>query len=146
MITAFTLATTLTAVPVSVTQVRHDAMAAAAEHGLDRQHPAVDAWLVALSELASNCVRHAAATSPTFDVRLTIDQDSLALAVHDRHPRQPVALSEPHADDSGGWGLFLVQQLVTEAGGHTSVDPDTDGHGKTILVHLPCSNPTSPAR
>ncbi|MFC4035063.1 ATP-binding protein [Streptomyces polygonati] len=137
MITAFTLETTLPAVPASVTQVRHEATFAAREQGLDRQHPAVDAWLVALSELASNCVRHAATTSPTFDVRVVIDQDGLALAVHDRHPHQPVALSEPHADDSGGWGLFLVQQLVTEAGGHTSVDPDIDGQGKTVLVRLP---------
>jgi two-component sensor histidine kinase len=137
MMTAFTLTTTLPAVPASVSQVRHDAMAAAREHGLDRQHPAVDAWLVALSELASNCVRHAATTSPTFDVRVAIDQDGLALAVHDRHPHQPVALSEPHADDSGGWGLLLVRELVTEVGGHTSVDPDTDGQGKTVVVRLP---------
>ncbi|HEY5834268.1 ATP-binding protein [Streptomyces sp.] len=137
MMTAFTLETTLPAVPASVTQVRHEAMAAAREQGLDRQHPTVDAWLVALSELASNCVRHAATTSPTFDVRVAIDQGGLALAVHDRHPHQPAALSEPHADNSGGWGLFLVRQLVTEVGGHASVAPDTDGQGKTVLVRLP---------
>jgi anti-sigma regulatory factor (Ser/Thr protein kinase) len=137
MMTAFTLETTLPAVPASVTQIRHEAMAAAQEQGLDRQHPAVDTWLVALSELATNCVRHAAAISPTFDVRAVIDRDGLALAVHDRHPYQPAALSQPHADDSGGWGLFLVRQLVTEAGGRTSIAPDTDGQGKTILVRLP---------
>ncbi|NUS15246.1 MAG: ATP-binding protein [Streptomyces sp.] len=137
MMTAFTLETTLAAVPASVTQVRHEAAAAAREQGLDRGHPAVDAWLVALSELASNCVRHAAATSPTFDVRLAIDRSGLTLAVHDRHPHLPTALSEPHADDSGGWGLFLVRQLVTDVGGQTGVNPDADAQGKTILVQLP---------
>jgi anti-sigma regulatory factor (Ser/Thr protein kinase) len=137
MITGFALEITLPAVPASVTQVRHEVITVAREQGLDRDHPAVDAWLVALSELASNCVRHAATTSPTFDVRVAVDEDGLALAVHDRHPHQPAALPEPHADDSGGWGLFLVRQLVTEAGGHTTVHPDADNQGKTIMVRLP---------
>lgn len=137
MITGFALETTLPAVPASVTEVRRQATNAAREQGLDREHPAVDAWLVALSELASNCVRHAAANSPTFDVRVAVDQDGLALAVHDRHPHLPTALPEPHADDSGGWGLFLVRELVTEVGGHTTVDPDDDGQGKTVTVRLP---------
>lgn len=143
MMTAFTLQTTLPAVPASVTRVRHEAMAAAQEQGLDRQHPSVDAWLVALSELASNCVRHAATVSPTFDVRVAVDQGSLTLAVHDRHPHQPAALSKPHADDSGGWGLFLVRELVGAVGGHTCVDPDTDGQGKTVSVRLPLAGTTA---
>ncbi|WP_162824225.1 ATP-binding protein [Peterkaempfera bronchialis] len=134
---ASTLRLTLPAVSASVPQLRREAIGALAAHGLSREHPIVDTALITLNELATNCVRHAAVASPTFDVRLTVEPGQLVLAVHDRHPYRPRALPVPHADDSGGWGLYLVCRLVEEAGGGVEVPSDRDGRGKTVIVRLP---------
>jgi anti-sigma regulatory factor (Ser/Thr protein kinase) len=123
--------------PVSVPRIRHTVRDTLAQWGLGRDHPLVETVLVVCSELVTNCVRHAAVTSPQVDVRLELRDEQLVVSVHDRHPYRPSALLAPHQHGLGGRGLFLVQQLTAEAGGSTSVPPDADGGGKTVVVVLP---------
>jgi two-component sensor histidine kinase len=105
--------------------------------GLDLDDPVVDSSIVIISELVTNTAKHAAVLCSQADVTLSLDYDCLLVAVHDRHPHRPKALLNPHPDDSGGWGLQLVLDLATEAGGHTDVPADPDGGGKTVRVFLP---------
>lgn len=121
----------------SVPRVRAEAAKIFADWGLTREVSAVDVALLALSELMTNCVQHASADSPFADVTLTEEAGDLVIAVHDRHPRMPRVLTQPHADHIGGRGLLLVQRLATEEGGATVMTPDLDGEGKTVTVRLP---------
>jgi anti-sigma regulatory factor (Ser/Thr protein kinase) len=121
----------------SVPRVRAEAAKIFAGWGLTREDPAVDVALLALSELMTNCVQHASADSPFADLTLTEEAGDLVIAVHDRHPRMPRVLAQPHADHIGGRGLLLVQRLAAEEGGATVMTPDLDGEGKTVTVRLP---------
>src|SRR5438270_5884631 len=53
-----------------------------------------------VTELVTNVARHAAVLSPTASVTLTVDQDTLMLAVCDAHPFRPKDLHTEH--DLGG--------------------------------------------
>ncbi|WP_354643082.1 ATP-binding protein [Kitasatospora camelliae] len=127
----------LPTVPASVPEARRRVRACLAEHGLGPEHALTDTVLLVTSELVTNSVRHAAAHSPVVVVGLTVGPDELVLAVHDAHPSCPRALDAPHEDGSGGWGLDLVDQLATLAGGSLAAVPDRDAGGKTMVVRLP---------
>ncbi|WP_442817831.1 ATP-binding protein [Streptomyces sp. NBC_01591] len=106
-----------------------------AEWGISRSHPAVDPALLILSELVANSIRHAAPLSPNVTVIYAAGQDTLAFAVHDRHPYRPPLTSA--ATGTGGSGLGTVMELTLGLGGTAVVRGDADGGGKSIWITLP---------
>ncbi|WKK21907.1 ATP-binding protein [Streptomyces olivoreticuli] len=104
--------------------------------GLPGQTNVAQVAVLAVSELVTNTVRHAA-TAEAAQVRLGLDAGQLTLAVHDRDPRMPRRVPCPAPEEEGGRGLALVQALAAEAGGQTAVPRDADGLGKTVTVRLP---------
>lgn len=136
-VTGRRLSFTVEAIEASVPAARHEVAAQLAMWGLPRGSDLVDTALLAVSELVTNSVQHAADSSPTADVAVGMDCEHLTVAVHDRHPQLPLPVDVPHLDGSGGWGLRLVEALAAEAGGKTSAPLDADGLGKTVTVRLP---------
>lgn len=127
----------LPAEPVSVPAARAIAGQTLDAWGFARGDAVREAALLVLSELVTNSVRHAARLSPYIDVGLTLTDDELTVAVHDRHPHRPSAPRRPRPDGSGGWGLRLVMDLAAEQGGAMAVRADLDGPGKTVAACLP---------
>ncbi|WP_051805476.1 ATP-binding protein [Streptomyces sp. NRRL F-2747] len=82
-----------------------------------------DVLLLAVSELAGNAVRHAAAGG-RMRIGLTFDGGWLRLEVADqgvRPPRLPDPAEEVDPDSESGRGLLIVQLLAVEAGGELHV-------------------------
>lgn len=125
---------TLPAVPSAVGTARETAQQALTEWGISLRHPTVDPALLILGELVTNSVRHAAALSPQLTVVYAAGEDTLALAVHDRHPHQPLLYG---AIASGTGGLATVMELTLGLGGTAVVRTDADGRGKSIWITLP---------
>ncbi|MFC9292469.1 ATP-binding protein [Streptomyces sp. NPDC057052] len=125
---------TLPAVPSAVRTARETAQQALTEWGISLRHPTVDPALLILGELVTNSVRHAAALSPQLTVVYAAGEDTLALAVHDRHPHQPLLYG---AIASGTGGLATVMELTLGLGGTAVVRTDADGRGKSIWITLP---------
>ena len=74
---------------------------------------AVAEVMLLVSELVSNAVRHAACGS--FELRLSVRPERLRLEVHDDGSGfSPVVA--PRRDGTGGYGLFIVQQLADRWG------------------------------
>ncbi|MFI5753899.1 ATP-binding protein [Streptomyces sp. NPDC051569] len=138
---SFTVATIDACVPVA----RREIAAQLAIWGLPPGSDVADTALLAVSELVTNCVQHAALSSPRAEVAVCMDSEYLTVSVHDRHPRLPEPADVPHLDGSGGWGLRLIEALAAEAGGRTSVPRDADGLGKTVTVLLPLPGNRSPS-
>lgn len=90
-----------------------------------------DAAVLAITELVTNTVRHAAPLSASFELLLALDEDVLDIAVRDSHP----GLIDLPAPDGQG-GLAVVADLAQHFGGELTVEPDADG-GKAIHVLLP---------
>ncbi len=128
---------TLPTVPASVPHARREARKLLAGWLTEADEALADAALLALSELVTNSVRHAAITSPLADVVLTLTPEVLIIAVHDLHPAIPAPRSKAHADGGGGRGLAIVAALAEEAGGELRVVADADALGKTSTVRLP---------
>ncbi|MGW1004361.1 ATP-binding protein [Streptomyces sp. NPDC002520] len=105
------------------------------EWGINRRHPTVDPALLILSELVTNSVQHAAVLSPNVTVIYAAGADTLAFAVHDRHPYQPALFSA--ATGTGRGGLGTVMELTLGLGGTAVIRGDADGKGKTIWITLP---------
>lgn len=124
---------TLPTVPASVSLARQTGEYVYASWGINPGHPVLGPALLILSELATNVVRHAAETSPAFDVTYASGGGVLAFAVHDRHPHQPdlVELAAPTG------GLAMVAEYTAELGGTATVRPDADRGGKNIWITLP---------
>ncbi|WP_431047133.1 ATP-binding protein [Streptomyces sp. P1-3] len=114
------LSFTVDAVEASVPVARCEVAAHLAMWGLPRGLAVVDTALIAVSELVTNSVQHAADASPTADVALALGGGELSVAVHDRDPQLPQTVEVPHLDGSGGWGLRLVEALAAEAGGRVT--------------------------
>ncbi|MGW1197248.1 ATP-binding protein [Streptomyces sp. NPDC002536] len=123
--------------PGAVPAARREVAAQLGLWGLRPEAAVVETAVLAVSELVTNTVRHAAEVSSRADVHLGMDRRHLMVAVHDRDPRMPRRPETPHLDGSGGWGLRLVEALATGAGGRTSIPRDPDGGGKTVTVLLP---------
>jgi anti-sigma regulatory factor (Ser/Thr protein kinase) len=83
-----------------------------------------DSVTVIASELAANCVRHAAT-----DFRISIEQlpSQIRIEVHDAGGGQPV-LRSPALTDESGRGLQIVKALSSDWG----VDARADVPGKTV--------------
>ncbi|WP_432097287.1 ATP-binding protein [Streptomyces sp. bgisy100] len=128
---------TVPTAPASVSAARREVAAQLGLWGLCPGAALVDTAVLAVSELVTNTVRHAAQASARTDIRIGLDSRHLTVAVHDRDPQMPRRADVPHADGSGGWGLRLVESLAREAGGRTYVPRDADGGGKTVTVLLP---------
>ncbi|MFF1497828.1 ATP-binding protein [Streptomyces sp. NPDC058304] len=99
---------------------------------------AVDVLLLAVSELAANVVRHAAAATGRMRVAVAFGGGWLRLEVADqgaRLPRLPHPAAEIAPDAESGRGLLIVQLLATEAGGELSVVADE--FGTSVRVFLP---------
>ncbi|MFJ8113304.1 ATP-binding protein [Streptomyces sp. NPDC096132] len=121
--------------PPAVRLARETAEQVLVEWGIGLRHPAVDPALLILSELVTNCVRHAAVLSPQVTVIYAAGADCLALAVHDRHPYQPQLYGAVTGNGAGGLGT--VMELVITLGGTAVVRGDADGQGKSIWITLP---------
>jgi anti-sigma regulatory factor (Ser/Thr protein kinase) len=124
---------TLPTQPASVGMARRTAEYVYRSWGINPGHPVVGPALLILSELVTNCVRHAAETAPSLDVIYAADGGVLAFAVHDRHPHQP-DLSKL-ANPAGG--LAMVVELTAELGGTATLRPDADRGGKSVWITLP---------
>ncbi|WP_172384156.1 ATP-binding protein [Streptomyces sp. MNP-20] len=126
---------TLPTMPSAVRVARETAEQVLDEWGISRRHPAVGPALLILSELVTNAVRHAAATSPHVTVVYAAAKDTFAFAVHDRHPYQPTL----HGAGTGdrGSGLATVVELTLALAGTAVVRQDADGGGKSIWITLP---------
>ncbi len=103
------------------------ARAALATLRSDLDDPLVDNLRLLVTELVTNCVRHAeanrielAVSVAAESVRVEVDNPGMAFAP----PTAPASM--PRSDQEGGWGLFLVERLsndwgVVDHGGHTRV-------------------------
>ena len=86
--------------------------------------PALDDIALVVSELATNCVRHA---KTQFRLRVSHDGDGVHLEVTDYGAGRP-AVANPSPEQTHGRGLYLVQALTRGWG----VIPATAGAGKTV--------------
>ncbi|MBT2489899.1 ATP-binding protein [Streptomyces sp. ISL-96] len=93
-----------------------------------------DALLLAVSELATNVVRHAASVTDRLRVTVTCGGGWLRVDVADGDPSLP-HVGPANLEAEGGRGLAIVGFLVAEAGGEVSVVADR--FGKTVRVCLP---------
>jgi anti-sigma regulatory factor (Ser/Thr protein kinase) len=96
-----------------------------------------DVGSLAVSELVTNAVRHAAT-----DIRLelTLAGSLLDVAVHDAGPGRPTVLA-PTGRTIGGRGLAIVAKLAETWG----VDEDPDRIGKTVWCRIRVEPDGSPA-
>ena len=74
---------------------------------------AVDNALLVSSELVSNAYRHG---SGRIELRLSLFEDRLRIEVVDDGRDQAPAVREQPADETGGWGLRIVDQLTLQWG------------------------------
>ncbi|MFD5327798.1 ATP-binding protein [Streptomyces sp. NPDC127092] len=124
---------TMPTVPGSVRLARQTAEMTYAEWGIDDTHPTMGPALLILSELVTNSVRHAAASSPDLTVTFAAGEYALAFAVHDRHPHHPGLVPGPGATG----GLATVAEVAAESGGTCVLRRDADGGGKSVWITLP---------
>ncbi|MGW3043999.1 ATP-binding protein [Kitasatospora sp. NPDC001159] len=103
--------------------------------GLPGGAAVLDAALLIVTELVTNCVRHAAERSPQLGLTLSLGDSYLEVLVADQHPRVP---SVPATG-----GLRVIAELVHDFGGRLVITPSTLNTGKTVRVQLPL--PTKPA-
>ncbi|MER5430244.1 ATP-binding protein [Streptomyces sp. NPDC002588] len=128
---------TLPTTPSAVRTARETAERSLTEWGINPRHPAIGPALLILSELVTNSVRHAAVLSPQMTVIYAAGEDCLALAVHDRHPYQPLLYGAIGGPGTGTRGLAIVMELTLGLGGTAVVRGDADGRGKSIWITLP---------
>ncbi|GAA0691755.1 hypothetical protein GCM10010193_52860 [Kitasatospora atroaurantiaca] len=95
----------------------------------------IDTLLLAVSELVSNAVTHAAPVTRRVRVAVGLDGVRVRLEVSDDHPFRPQVLVEAGEDAESGRGLFIIGRAVADADGDMCVLPL--GLGKTIRVRVP---------
>ncbi|MET9514711.1 ATP-binding protein [Streptomyces sp. NPDC002994] len=93
-----------------------------------------DTLLLAVSELATNVVRHAASATGRLRVTVTFGGGLLRLDVADGDPSLP-CVGPVDLEAEGGRGLAIVGLLAAEAGGGVSVVAGRCG--KAVRVCLP---------
>ncbi|MFI5671652.1 ATP-binding protein [Streptomyces sp. NPDC051704] len=120
--------------PASVPALRNRARAVLA--GWPVRAEVADVLLLAVSELAGNVVRHAAAGG-RMRIGLALDRGWLRLEVADRGvrpPRLPNPAAEVDPDSEGGRGLLIVQLLAVELGGELHVVAGEFGSSVCLLL------------
>ncbi|MGW1074052.1 ATP-binding protein [Streptomyces sp. NPDC002537] len=127
---------TLPLVPEAVRQARRDTAAALSEYGLCPNTSFNGAVLLAVSELVTNAVRHAADRSPTVDVTIALGAGQLVIGVADQDPCLPCL-----SPDVMGDGLRTVADLATAYHGALSVEPAVHGCGKAVLIRFALPDP-----
>lgn len=123
--------------PVQVSRVREQARQALPAWGLS-EHAELAALII--SELVTNAIVHG--TGP-IEVRLSYEDGSLHVGVHDRGDRRPVR-RHPDGDWEDGRGLALIDGLIEQYGGARGVAADSDSIGKTVYVTLPLAADRDP--
>lgn len=83
-----------------------------------------DAALLLVSELVTNAVVHA---HSAVEVSVRVDNGTLRIAVRDQDPTVPVRRA---ADDGGGFGLWLLEELTQACG------VQVGGSAKTVWFSL----------
>jgi two-component sensor histidine kinase len=127
---------TLPSDPASVPAARRYVAERLAEWGLPDGADTAETVRLIVSELATNAVQHTLGQSPTFTVKLLLDQDELLrIGVTDSHPRWPRRLPAAVQQDNGR-GMVIIRWLAAEQGGSLRVTPTADG-GKTVWIALP---------
>jgi anti-sigma regulatory factor (Ser/Thr protein kinase) len=90
------------------------------ETGLDDfvDRELLDSSALVVSELVTNSLRHGVlAPNASIEVRVTADGNGIRVEVIDRGIGfDPSSLRRPEPEASGGWGLFLVDQLSSRWG------------------------------
>ena len=111
------------ATPAEITVARHAVEGRLREWGCD--HP--EDVLLVFSELVTNAVSHAGSAER---VQVRLDETAVTVLVDDPSTSSPLMRAE--GDDSGGFGLRIVDQLATEWG---SAQTNT---GKTVWASVRC--------
>jgi anti-sigma regulatory factor (Ser/Thr protein kinase) len=106
----------------SVTEARHYVLGELSDVGRDT----TDVVALLVSELATNCIRHAGSE---FTVRLERDTDGLTVFVTDRGGGSPVVRS-PGPREPSGRGLRIVESMADGWG------VDAESGGKTVWFRL----------
>ena len=95
----------------SITPLRHTVTSCAASAGLDGER--LDDFVVAVNELLTNAVRHGGGIGR---VALWAEGDAVVCEVSDSGVGLPGSRPEhvvrPAADQPGGWGLWLAEELT----------------------------------
>ncbi|MFE4512784.1 ATP-binding protein [Kitasatospora sp. NPDC056783] len=130
------LALSLPALPPTIPLARRTAQIRFTTWGLPRGAAVLDATLLIVTELVTNCVRHAAERSPELGLTLSLGDSYLEVLVADRHPRVPTV--------AAGGGLRVIAELVDDFGGRLAIVPSTLSAGKTVGVQLPLSAEPAP--
>ncbi|WP_255195032.1 PAS domain S-box protein [Halorarius litoreus] len=95
-----------------------------------------------VAHLIENGIIHNDCETPTVEVRIEVDERTTTLRVADDGPGLPDALREALFDHerprttTGGFGLYLVDSLVTQYGGTVHVEPN-EPRGTVVTVELP---------
>jgi len=116
--------------PVQVSRVREQARQVLPAWGLTEH---ADLAALIISELVTNAIVHG--TGP-IEVRLSHEDGSLRVQVHDQGDRRPVR-RHPDSDWEDGRGLALIDGLIEQYGGTRGGLGDSDRIGKTVYVTLP---------
>jgi anti-sigma regulatory factor (Ser/Thr protein kinase) len=82
---------------------------------------------IAVAELVTNAVMHAPGAC---ELEITIDEDRIAVAVHDGGLEMPVQ-RVPDLSGAGGFGLNMLHRMAGE------VTTSVHAEGKTVSVALP---------
>lgn len=114
---------TVPAIPRSVGELRQRCGEFAQEHLSDGQ---LHAFLLVLTEVVTNAIRHGTPSGGEISIALTPKDDHLCVQVTDAGEGFVPHPGAMEADDEGGFGLFLVEQLtrrwgMTRETGHTRV-------------------------
>ncbi|WBP85336.1 ATP-binding protein [Kitasatospora cathayae] len=129
------LTLSLPTLPSSIPLARHTVQIRFTTWGLPREAAVLDAALLIVTELVTNCVRHAAERSPQLGLTVSLGDSYLEVLVADQHPRVPRV--------SARGGLQVIAELVYDFGGRLVIAPSTLSAGKTVRVQLPL--PAKPA-
>ncbi|MEU8617303.1 ATP-binding protein [Streptomyces sp. NPDC048623] len=98
---------------------------------------AVEVLLLAVSELVTNAVTHAALVTEVVRVALGLDGSWVWLEVGDDHPFLPGISDLPDEGAEGGRGLFIVGCAVAGLAGELGFLPGSPG--KVVRVRLPAA-------
>ncbi|MGW9542638.1 ATP-binding protein [Streptomyces celluloflavus] len=124
----------LITVPVqsgAVRTARLEVSDALTKFGIAADSSLAGAALLVASELVTNVVRHAAESSPTAGVGVTVGDGQLVIDVTDQSARLPALEGNAMGD-----GLRTVAELAAHYDGKVHVERARDGRGKMILVHF----------